>query len=29
MITLWDKAQHIKINADKKKFGNFNIGFDE
>lgn len=29
MITLWDKAQHIKINADKKKVGNFNIGFDE
>lgn len=29
MVTLWDKAQDIKINADKKKVGNFDIGFDE
>ena len=29
MVTLWDKAQLIKINAYKKKVGNFNIGIDK
>lgn len=29
MVTLWDKAQHIKINSNKKKVGNFDIGFDK
>ena len=29
MVTLWDEAQLIKINAYKKKAGNFNIGIDK
>lgn len=28
MVTLWDKAQHVKINIENKEIGRFDIGFD-